>query len=1148
LKTNISLRTDNFIHTGINTRNANQYYYIQAVDSCGNISQASTIHKTIDLEVNIGQLQHTLQWTKYQGFEVKAYYVQRFNNGNFVNIDTLPATDSTNFRFPAPCNYHILYRITAVDKDGRTAYSDTMGRIAIDTIFANPAQLINTTINSATESEVNFRGSDSLDVYAYTIQRSKDGNWGTAGQVLFSKAGDDHHYKDTVNTLDQQLCYTVITLDSCLNASFSDTMCAVQLKGTALNLSNALSWHKFKGYNIDEYAVLVYNGSGWDTLTKTNNTDTSHLHLPLACNTPVTYKIAAQEANGSRKTLSDPITLTPFDTVPPTNPSLYSASVQPGGEIQLNWHWDRNSDVKYFEVWRDNADHNFKLIKTVVYDSAYIDDDPYIIPSKNAYSYYIIAVDSCNTNNRSVPSDTHTIIVPSASKWTCNPEVELYWSPYIGFSKNASKYNIYRSEDGNNYNKIAAVNFSSNSFTDLNIIENNKYFYRIEAADTLNGFTSFSDTISVIPRLYPEPDTAEIIRTTVVKTEANTGAVRVEWKRPNISDTLLRGYYLYYSTFSAAGPFTLLADIKNLNDTIFIHQVNTVDKKPFYRVVAYNACTFQGKDKGSHKSINLEVDQKNLQADLFWEPYIGFPIQQYELRRIEDKTTYKTIAVFNPQDTFYIDSVLRCGHEYAWQIIGYNYYYNLVTYSDSVWFTAFDTIAPQQPIIAYASVLTTANKGNINLLFNGNAKKNRNGYTIYRREANQTNFTQIATLPTVSTLNINWTDTAVNTTSGAVSYAIVATDSCGNASTLSATHTTVFLAAKAFDGYNQLNWSSYQGWKVKQYHIYRDGQKYFSVNGNTFSFKDSQIICSKPTYLYQIIAEADTSITLQSSSNTVDLVPIKNKKPKPVYLNTVSVSVPNKEVTLNWDASTEFDMKQYYIYMRSGHNGKISFIDRTTSLNYTHKRDTIDVSDCYFVHTVDYCGNISDPSNRGCIIILNGNSSRDLHKLNWNEYSSWKDGVNTYKIYKKNSLFSWTEIGATQNLNFNDNLLINDTSTNNCYQVEAIENLGSHNASSRSTIICLEQEPVVFVPNAFTPNDDSDNDKFGPKGAFIKSYSMEIYNRWGELVYQTHNSKPWDGSFKNAPVQMGVYMYIITVESFTPNGVQRLKGTVNVLK
>src|SRR6185437_13550244 len=187
-------------------------------------------------------------------------------------------------------------------------------------------------------------------------------------------------------------------------------------------------------------------------------------------------------------------------------------------------------------------------------------------------------------------------------------------------------------------------------------------------------------------------------------------------------------------------------------------------------------------------------------------------------------------------------------------------------------------------------------------------------------------------------------------------------------------------------------------------------------------------------------------------------------------------------------------------------------------------------------------------SNRACLIILQGMNNRAYNSLSWNSYGDWPDGISRYNIYKEEDSTGWNKIGSTLSGidTFSDKNLT-DAVIDYCYQVEAIENIGKNNATSRSTVVCLHQDPYVYIPNAFTPNTSPGiNDSFGPTGMFIKNYSMTIYNRWGETVYQTSNGGRWDGLYDGVVAQEGIYMYIITVEGYNNKSV-RYKGNLMIL-
>ena len=85
-----------------------------------------------------------------------------------------------------------------------------------------------------------------------------------------------------------------------------------------------------------------------------------------------------------------------------------------------------------------------------------------------------------------------------------------------------------------------------------------------------------------------------------------------------------------------------------------------------------------------------------------------------------------------------------------------------------------------------------------------------------------------------------------------------------------------------------------------------------------------------------------------------------------------------------------------------------------------------------------------------------------------------------------------------------------------------------------SNTIHIEPDFTLYIPNAFTPDNDGINDFFAPKGAEFDSFEIEIYNRWGERIYHTTEiDRPWDGRVKDGnEIQEGVYVYKIWVKDF----------------
>ena len=96
--------------------------------------------------------------------------------------------------------------------------------------------------------------------------------------------------------------------------------------------------------------------------------------------------------------------------------------------------------------------------------------------------------------------------------------------------------------------------------------------------------------------------------------------------------------------------------------------------------------------------------------------------------------------------------------------------------------------------------------------------------------------------------------------------------------------------------------------------------------------------------------------------------------------------------------------------------------------------------------------------------------------------------------------------------------------------------------------VTIHFDAILYVPNTFTPNGDSFNYIFKAEGGNILNFNMTIFNRWGELIFESNNMNiGWDGTYDGKPSPDGTYIWVI---EYSDNSYveHRINGHVNLLR
>lgn len=112
-------------------------------------------------------------------------------------------------------------------------------------------------------------------------------------------------------------------------------------------------------------------------------------------------------------------------------------------------------------------------------------------------------------------------------------------------------------------------------------------------------------------------------------------------------------------------------------------------------------------------------------------------------------------------------------------------------------------------------------------------------------------------------------------------------------------------------------------------------------------------------------------------------------------------------------------------------------------------------------------------------------------------------------------------------------------------QLEAINRICSDTVSK---LIYVFGSNNIYIPNAFTPNQNGLNEEFKVLYKNLKGAILTIYNRWGQLIFTSNDvNKGWDGTFDGNPCQQDVYYYVVDYKT-TDNEAKQLKGNFTLLR
>jgi len=645
----------------------------------------------------------------------------------------------------------------------------------------------------------------------------------------------------------------------------------------------------------------------------------------------------------------------------------------------------------------------------------------------------------------------------------------------------------------------------------------------------------------------------------------NNGNINLNWNIPtDISN--FNSYYVFRGT-SLSGVYVKIDSIYNVNQISYLDVgVNANIQSYFYFIKSKSSSNIYTVSSDTLQSIHLTVINlgtglANLSWNTIHTPSLSTTSIYYRIFR-SNSVLPSWIRIDSTQNLQYNDTVKVC-HDTVYYRIEIRDASNCYSVSSVDGKLFEDHIAPITNGIDTVSINRIT--GKVIIGWKPSPSLDTWGYIICHGSP-------CLALDTIyGRLNTQYIDLNNNPCIATQTYRIATFDSCNNTSLFSENHTTIKLSSQLDICENRitLNWTPYNNMNpsIAGYKIFmnKNGGIFNLISTNNSTSLDYVInnIEDNTTYCFYVQAFENTGQKTSSSCEVCHSVK-KPQNPNYLYIRTVTV-VSDNQIDLKIYTDPSVATTGYKIYRTNSLSNTFNFITTipyAASSNYSYSDYIVNTSKSIYYYKVmntDSCGNVGVTSNIAHTIFLTGTSLGGYeNKLEWTDYGDWAGEVLSYSVFRSiNESLSPTKIADISPslpgsiYQYSDDVQnLTESSGKFKYYIKANEKPNStYNFvdESNSNTVEITQIPEMFIPNAFVPA--GLNKEFKPVMSFVnrENYLMQIYNRYGELVFDNKNTDVgWDGRYKGEIVPSGIYIYLIQYSKPNHDIIQK-KGIVTLV-
>ena len=381
-------------------------------------------------------------------------------------------------------------------------------------------------------------------------------------------------------------------------------------------------------------------------------------------------------------------------------------------------------------------------------------------------------------------------------------------------------------------------------------------------------------------------------------------------------------------------------------------------------------------------------------------------------------------------------------------------------------------------------------------------------------------------------------------------YRVGRRDVCQTDSAFSAAAPTLELSGASASNVNNLSWQP--GGAVAGYTLLRDGATLTTLPAGATTYTDLAVTCGTH-YTYRL--RATTPGGPEAVSNEAAVQTVSALAPAAPLLNASFSLAGQVVLTATLPTGAPLPAGGRLLYDRQGGPASGPLGSVTTVADTL--RDPAPFAQvqaappCYTVQLQDVCGNLSAASSPVCPSLATAQAADPTGLTAQVSWSAFRGPAGTGAIYRVLSLAPTGAVLATSAPT--SALTYFDAAPPTTYQVlrYRVEVSGAGlpaGTVSYSNVATVARQPLLVVPNAFTPNGDGLNDVLELKGRYLNSFSFVVVDRNGQEVFRTQDrAQSWDGTIQGHTPVNAVYVWRFTMrDELDRDFVQT--GTVTIVK